>query len=210
MSRLVIAAVALLCASACTPVTTGAIDGIAKGSSGVPRPMATYGDALAPAAFYSFCAREKRLCNTRGATVPTVLTARRAEQLVRVNAAVNASVREVPDILSEGAEDVWTPATSVGDCEDIAILKKKRLLDLGWPASDLLLTVVRPRDSDTGHTLLTVRTDRGDLVLDNLTDRVKHWWDTPYRFYARQSVGRSDKWEFIGKDAAASAAGKKA
>ena len=188
---------AALCASGCSPTVTGSIDVNPTGSIGRPALMKTYGDALAPPSFYSFCSREKRLCSTKGKRDPVALNAERIRQMQSVNASVNASVREVPDSVSEGAEDVWTVATSVGDCEDIAILKKKRLMALGWPASSLLLTVVRPRFSDEGHTLLTVRTDSGDFVLDNLNNSVKPWTSTSYRYYARQSVARQGGWEFI-------------
>ena len=200
MSKSAALAAALLVAAGCTPLTTGAIDGIATGSIGLPTPMATYGDALAPPAFYDFCFRFPRLCGTSGSKAPSTLSPDAERQLQRVNASVNAAVREVPDALSEGGEDVWMPATAVGDCEDIAILKKQRLLDLGWPASSLLLTVVSEPGSEEGHTLLTVRTDRGDLVLDNLTDGIRQWWNTPYRYYARQAVGGTGRWEFIAED----------
>ena len=129
---------------------------------------------------------------------PVAMSAGRERQL----RSVNASVREEPDSVTEGAPDVWTVATNVGDCEDIAILKKKRLLALGWPASSLLLTVVRPQYGNEGHTLLTVRTSRGDLVLDNLDDTVRPWSATSYRYYARQSVVRQGSWEFIRKEEA--------
>ncbi len=121
---------------------------------------------------------------------PVAMSAGRERQL----RSVNASVREEPDSVTEGAPDVWTVATNVGDCEDIAILKKKRLLALGWPASSLLQTVVRPQYGNEGHTLLTVRTSRGDLVLDNLDDTVRPWSATSYRYYARQSVVRQGSW----------------
>lgn len=208
MMRLAVLAGVLLCIGACSPKITGAIQGSATASIGTAGPMATYGNALAPPAFYSFCTRQPRLCSTKGSKSPVNLSAERERQLRRVNVSVNASVREEPDIVTEGAADFWTPATAVGDCEDIAILKKQRLLDLGWPASSLLLTVVRPKYSDEGHTLLTVRTDRGDLVLDNLTDRISHWSDTAYRYYARQSITRQGGWEFIRKAAPAGRAPK--
>ncbi len=150
MSKSAALAAALLGAAGCTPLTTGAIDGIATGSIGLPTPMATYGDALAPPAFYDFCFRFQNLCSTSGSKDPSTLSPDAERQLQRVNASVNAAVREIPDALSEGGEDVWMPATAVGDCEDIAILKKQRLLDLGWPASSLLLTVVREPGNERG------------------------------------------------------------
>ena len=66
----------------------------------------------------------------------------------------------------------------------------------GWPASSLLITVVRQKNGD-GHAVLTVRTDRGDYVLDNLDYKVSVWTATPYRFLSRQSERHSGRWARI-------------
>ena len=36
------------------------------------------------------------------------------------------------------------------------------------------MTIVRDQDGE-GHAVLTVKTDRGDFVLDNLTDEILPW-----------------------------------
>ncbi len=59
--------------------------------------------------------------------------------------------------------------------------------------SDLLITVVRKPDGE-GHAVLTLRTDRGDFILDNLTDSVKPWDETPYRFLKRQASEHTGRW----------------
>lgn len=67
------------------------------------------------------------------------------------------------------------------------MLQKRR--ELSWrgiPHSSPLITVVQKPDGE-GHSVLTVCTDEGDFVLDNLTDYVKAWTETPYRFLKRQS-----------------------
>ena len=51
-----------------------------------------------------------------------------------------------------------------------------------------------------GTTVLTVRTDRGDFVLDNLKDEVKDWKETEYRYLKRQSEKNSAKWVSIADD----------
>jgi hypothetical protein len=55
------------------------------------------------------------------------------------------------------------------------------------------MTVVRERNGN-GHAVLMVRTDRGDLVLDNQNARVLVWQDTPYEFIKRQSQSDPGKW----------------
>ena len=46
-------------------------------------------------------------------------------------------------------------------------LERRDLIEKGWPVGALLITVVRQRNGE-GHAVLTVETDRGDLVLDSL------------------------------------------
>ena len=72
-----------------------------------------------------------------------------------------------------GKDEVWAyPDKGVGDCEDYVLEKRRELNRLGMSLADLLITVVRKPDGE-GHAVLTVRTDKGDYVLDNLTDKVR-------------------------------------
>lgn len=158
--------------------------------------MKTAGNAFAPPAFAPFCAREPRLCKTGGGADTVALNQARAAELEQVNRAVNARIRERSDFSTSGRDDDWRLPTAYGDCEDFAILKKHELLKRGWPASALLLTVARYRGE--GHTVLTVRTSGGDLVLDNLTNSIRDWSRTPYNYFARQSQADGRRWELIG------------
>ena len=158
--------------------------------------MQMRGYAFPPSAFKAFCAKEKALCSTRGDAKVVDLTASRKAELSRVNASVNRRIRERSDLSSTGKDDYWGVPTKYGDCEDFAILKKRELMKLGWPASALLLTVVTL--GGEGHTVLTVRTSAGDLVLDNRTSAIKDWSRTGYRYFARQSQSDGKSWERIG------------
>lgn len=158
--------------------------------------MTTRGYAFAPAAFYKFCASDPALCSTRGKVKVVELTPGRKAELASVNKSVNRRIRERSDTDATGRADVWGLPASEGDCEDFAILKKAELLKLGWPASALLLTVVTL--GGQGHTILTVRTDKGDLVMDNRASAVVDWSRTSYRYFARQSQSDSSKWMRIG------------
>lgn len=168
----------------------------APGTAGAGTIMKTAGRAFAPPAFAPFCARQSRLCGTGGGTEMVALLPEKARQLKEVNSAVNMRIRERSDRETTGKDDDWRVPTTDGDCEDFAILKKHELLKRGWPASVLLLTVARYRGQ--GHTVLTVRTSEGDLVLDNLTNAIKDWSRTPYHYFARQSQGNGRRWELIG------------
>ncbi|WP_256754017.1 transglutaminase-like cysteine peptidase [Mesorhizobium sp. Mes31] len=158
--------------------------------------METKGTVFAPPAFYSFCSREPGLCSTFGGKKVVALRSELSSELKQVNRSVNSRIKEVSDRAFVGKDDDWRVPTVSGDCEDIAILKKLELMRRGWPASALLLTVARYRGQ--GHTVLTVRTNEGDLVLDNLTNSVRDWSSTPYSYFARQAQGNGKRWEQIG------------
>ena len=158
--------------------------------------MTLTGYAFPPPAFKSFCALERALCSTRGGKKVVELTNARRLELSEVNSAVNHRIAERSDVATSGKADDWTVPSKQGDCEDFAILKKSELIRRGWPASALLPTVVR--SGGEGHTVLTVRTSEGDLILDNRTSAIKDWSRTSYRYFARQSQSSGKVWERIG------------
>ncbi len=157
------------------------------------------GAAKAPAAFYSFCSKNPVECSGRGKGISLDMTPQRWKQLKSVNRAVNRSVREVSDLMNFGRKDVWKLAAGKGDCEDFALLKRNRLIALGWPSSSLLVTVVRHRTLG-GHAVLTVVTSEGDFILDNRTGRIKNWSKTPYIYFSRQSQSNPRSWVKVTTD----------
>ena len=50
------------------------------------------------------------------------------------------------------------------------LLKRRMLMQAGWPREALLITVVRDKHGD-GHAVLTVKTDKGEYILDNQNDK---------------------------------------
>ena len=143
----------------------------------------------APVGFASACARYQWLCHKSPAQ-PMAADAGMA-LLRKVTRTVNTSVRSVED--SAGRSDAWTlPVGGRGDCEDYALQKMKNLIDAGFPANRLALSVViGPRDEN--HVVLIARMDDGDYVLDNLNNAVKSWRSTPYTFLATQAAFPPDK-----------------
>ena len=69
----------------------------------------------------------------------------------------------------------------------------------GVPRSALLITVLR-QPNGAGHAVLTVRTDRGDFVLDNLNERILAWNETDYLYLKRQSERNAGEWIAIVDD----------
>ena len=180
-----LAAAALLLAGA-TGTTTEA--------SGVGA-MVTGGLTSQPIGHYEFCHRLPSECAVRPRDRnPVVMTDRLWAVIAEVNAAVNKAVRPMSDFDIYGTDEHWAyPDQDVGDCEDYALEKRRRLAERGVSLANLLLTVVRKPDGE-GHAVLTVRTDRGDFILDNLNDELRPWHKTGYRFLKRQSSSHSGRW----------------
>ncbi len=142
-----------------------------------------------------FCKANRADCAVNRTVVEAMpLDEERWAQLVNVNNLVNAAIVPVTDIDYYRQDEVWAyPTDGYGDCEDYALAKRKALIADGWNPSTLLITVVRQQDGD-GHAVLMVRTDRGDLVLDNQDGRVLVWNQTPYQYLKRQSQADASRW----------------
>jgi predicted transglutaminase-like cysteine proteinase len=115
------------------------------------------------------------------------------QQLLSINAGVNLHVVPVTDQDLYQVAEFWTYPNGYGDCEDYALAKRRELINAGWPASTLMMAVVKQANGE-GHAVLMVRTDRGDLVLDNQVGSVDLWSQTPYKFIKRQSQADAGKW----------------
>jgi predicted transglutaminase-like cysteine proteinase len=150
-------------------------------------------DTLAPLPFVRFCMSNPDDCKPSGSGGAIALDSRKLRTLTNVNTNVNARI--YPEIDVEERDD-WSLTTANGDCNDYAIQKRHELLATGWPTSALSLAVVTTA-SGKGHLVLTVRTDRGDLVLDNLRGSVFPWKDADYRWVKRQSAEEPRRWVTI-------------
>lgn len=174
-------------------------------SAGAAEPAQREGAVHAgPTAYHQMCDREPGLCEPDriagelpGATPDAVLTAERWAELVRINEGVNTGLREMPDSAIYGTSDFWTAGRRSGDCEDFMIAKKQALIDAGWAADQLLYAVVEGVETPY-HAVLVVRTDRGDLVLDNLRNEILRWSESGYRFVIRQSKSDPRLWVRVG------------
>jgi predicted transglutaminase-like cysteine proteinase len=158
----------------------------------------TGSETSVPYGWVEFCERHADECQDEDhAAQDVVMTAAALRRISRINAEVNHSIEPMTDIDQWGMIDRWDlPADGKGDCEDYALLKRKSLIAAGFPRAALLITVVKQENGE-GHSVLTVKTSLGDYVLDNLTDRVKPWSATPYRFVKRQSQENQNVWVAI-------------
>ncbi len=157
--------------------------------------MVTGGRTTQPVGHYELCQQYPSECRQKTASrAPVELTRPLWAQIIAVNNKVNSEVAPRTDLEMWGVEERWSyPVTGEGDCEDYVLEKRRLLMDIGVPAGSLLITVVRQTNGD-GHAILTVRTDRGDFVLDNLEPLVKLWSETDYTYLKRQSETNAGVW----------------
>lgn len=172
-----------------------------------PAFMRIYGNAQPPYGFVRFCDGQPDDCQ---AGTPNdarfEATPERLSELDEINRSVNKLIEPATDAEIYGVNELWTIPTQRGDCEDFALLKRRTLMERGWPASALLLTVVRDEKNE-GHAILTARTTQGDFVLDNKNEEVRLWTQTPYHYVMRQSYINPRVWVSLDPtDATSSAA----
>lgn len=157
------------------------------------RNMLTFGATSMPVGYYNYCRNYAERC-ARAPEGPSVqLTKPRWREIVTVNAEVNQAVAPLTDMEIFGVEERWEYPTTVGDCEDYALMKRKRLNEMGYPLGALLLTVARDA-SGGGHAVLTVVTDLGDFILDNVEQKVLPWQETEIYYLKRQSQDDLNLW----------------
>ncbi len=147
-----------------------------------------------PVGHAEFCKARPAECTVHSNPVAAMpLTETLWQQLQAVNAYYNQTIVAVTDDDLYQTAEFWTYPNGYGDCEDFALAKRRELINAGWPASVLLMSVVKQANGE-GHAVLLVRTDRGDLVLDNQVGTIDLWSATPYKFIKRQSQADAGKW----------------
>ncbi len=151
-----------------------------------------------PVGWVQFCQTYEGVCNTKPMEPRDVVLDDKAwKTLVSVNAWANGSVKPITDMDHYGMIQWWRyPDDGAGACHSYALLKRRILMQAGWPRSALLMTIVHEMDGE-GHAVLTVKTDKGDFILDNLTDKILVWSQTPYRYYKRQSQSDPNRWVWL-------------
>jgi len=150
---------------------------------------------LAPAGFISFCTRFPDQC-TFSKDAPSVVKLSSAQwlQLQETNEAVNHAIQPMDDLRHYGRVEYWNiPTDGFGDCEDYALTKRRDLIAAGLPAQALRIAVVLTERNES-HAILTVATDHGDYVLDNLTNAIQSWDRTDYRWIERQDPNKAWGW----------------
>jgi len=160
------------------------------------------GQAGPTPAWIAFCRQMPEEC-AHDPSEPTVITLNPEtwKLLVDINERVNATIVPVTDQDHWGVADRWDyPDDGLGDCEDIQILKRRKLIEAGLPLRALRMTVVID-ELGAGHAVLMARTNRGDYILDNKRAAVLSWQETGYRYVKREG-SESAAWVWLGNQAA--------
>jgi predicted transglutaminase-like cysteine proteinase len=121
-----------------------------------------------------------------------------------VNRDINGRIIGRSDEMTYGLADYWNTPLSTphegptyGDCKDYVIEKRRALMDAGLPASALSIAIVKTHWNAT-HAVLLVATDKGEMVLDNLSPWVTAWNRLDYRWIERQAPGSTLTWVGVG------------
>jgi predicted transglutaminase-like cysteine proteinase len=173
---------------------------VGAGSASAQALYASLGDRTEapPIGWVEFCQTYEGECAT--SPLPprdVVLDGSAWDKLKQVNNWVNHNIKPETDMDHYGMIQWWRyPDDGAGACHSYALLKRRMLIQAGWPRQALLMTIVHEMDGE-GHAVLTVKTDRGEFILDNLTDNIVLWSQTPYKYYKRQSQDDPNVWVWL-------------
>lgn len=164
---------------------------------------------IRPTGHISYCERYEEDCTPNNLPPEQIVfTKEKLIELQQIILTINKNVSAARDEDIYNLEEWWDYPTDRGDCEDIALETRVRLMKKGWPRSALLLTYtqVKPKtignidvsDLWVGHLVLTIRSQSGDLIVDNLSTVVTTWnKKTNMQFFSRQSPDNPTTWQRI-------------
>ena len=161
--------------------------------------LTEYGKSRPPIGYVLFCKRGAEECKTTGGKIERVaLTDENWNEITQVNEFVNSAIMPASDMDTYNTTEYWAYPSTVGDCEDYVLLKKKLLIQLGFNADELLITVLLDEHGE-GHAVLSILTKGVDLILDNRRDEVLSVNQTNYIFLKRQSQLDPNQWVSLRK-----------
>mgnify|MGYP001296042013 CR=1 FL=1 len=143
-----------------------------------------------PPGWLNWCMADPARCRPRPGAVRVAATGKLLDLLARVQTDVNRSMvaRAEPP-----GRDLWQLGKTVGDCEDFALAKQERLRAAGLPPGALRIATARLPHGEL-HAVLTVETDHGTLVLDNLAAAVVPVSALRYEWLRVQSTDANLRW----------------
>jgi len=154
-----------------------------------------------------------RICKDSAQPRKTIpLTYERFETLQQIDQTVNSAIKGTSDKILYGTKEKWVIDAlerGAGDCEDYALAKWRILVNNGFPPRALLMAIVE-NETGLGHAVLVVRTNIGDLILDNLIKvptagdkRIGNIWtlngtkEYGYTFHIMQDPDHLPQWNYV-------------
>jgi predicted transglutaminase-like cysteine proteinase len=190
------------CSGALTASLRGTLPATgAAGANYVPQAFDSAEPRLASTAVFRALLTARLAPSAATEPVRVEMTPERWRALRRLNRHFNRSIRGGTDRDIYGVEERWARPLGEGadsfsprgDCEDYALEKRAALIDLGYPAESLAMAIAVVPGVGL-HAVLVVQTDEGDLVLDNLHDRVRSVSHRDYGWISRQIGPDIDRW----------------
>ena len=157
------------------------------------RNMQEFGPTSMPIGYYEYCQRYRAQCERPADSGMIELTEERWQAMLTANWIANSSVAPKTDDEIFGVEERWEYPKEAGDCEDYVLLKRKLLVEQGFPLGSLRITVGLDAGGG-GHAVLTVVTDLGDFVLDNVEQEIKPWDQAEIQYLKWQSGTDPNVW----------------
>jgi len=195
---------AALCAVVCLGAT-----GLVAGEHRLGhQPLIIKGSTKTPIGARQFCTERPDECRpVKTVSGPIALTEALRRDLREINNSWNRKVVAITDEDYYQKREFWTYPDGFGDCEDFALAKRRALIERGWPAGALRMTLVRQRNGEA-HAVLVAMTDVGDFVLDNLVGDILDWDQTDYKFVKMQSPQSLNSWVDLEDDRVMAVASK--
>ena len=135
------------------------------------------GSVAAEKAVIAKCERERDKCDSSAAMrFISILDSARSRtglgKIGEINRAFNLAIKPMSDLAQYGVEDKWTSplatlSAGAGDCEDYAIAKFVALSEIGIPADDIQLVILRETATAEDHAVVAVRFESRWHLLDN-------------------------------------------
>ena len=136
--------------------------------------------------YASYCRRHPTHCDLTGPQI-VGFNPETSRLLEQVNLNANSKILNASDMELYGKEEHWAfPSSGAGDCEDVALFKRERLVELGFPRAAMTIAIVHHQKAMFPHAVLLVETTAGTFLLDNLDNRVVRWHAAPYNFESRE------------------------
>lgn len=167
-----------------------ASDALARAPYGRLEDLGTGRLVAGPAGWLNWCMGEPGRCTGAREASPLPTTPVLLDLLSRVQRKVNASITSRPE---PPGRDLWRADAETGDCEDYALAKRALLLAAGLPAGAVRLATATSPWGEL-HAVLTVDTDRGTLVLDNLQQEVVPFRALRYTWHRVESARGDLAW----------------